>query len=75
MGHVSRSTATVCWILLIVVLLMSSCNGARSMQPFEGKPLKQSSGYFFGFLPRAMPIPPSGPSRQHNSIGFDQSHN
>ncbi|KAJ0973336.1 hypothetical protein J5N97_021295 [Dioscorea zingiberensis] len=28
----------------------------------------RNPGYFFGFLPKAMPIPPSGPSKQHNSI-------
>ncbi|KAF6154891.1 hypothetical protein GIB67_018328 [Kingdonia uniflora] len=33
-------------------------------------PRYQNPGLYFGFLPKAMPIPPSGPSKQHNSIGL-----
>jgi len=28
---------------------------------------------FSGFLPKAMPLPPSGPSKQHNSIQLQNS--
>ncbi|WCJ43394.1 hypothetical protein M5689_024135 [Euphorbia peplus] len=36
------------------------------------KPKSQSTA-LFGFLPKAMPIPPSGPSREHNGIGLQST--
>ncbi|KAL5212673.1 hypothetical protein ABZP36_023520 [Zizania latifolia] len=65
------------WLLLVLLLLVvaSSCEASRGMQPFKGKPLDRgSSNNFFGFLPRG-PIPPSGPSRQHNAIGAEDHGN
>jgi hypothetical protein len=65
---------------LILMLVVPSCcqatARARGMQPFRGRPLMEpgSANRFLGFFPRG-PVPPSGPSRQHNSIGAqDQSH-
>ncbi|KAG0533308.1 hypothetical protein BDA96_04G182200 [Sorghum bicolor] len=61
--------------LVLLLLVPSCCQATRGMQPFRGKPLEAgSANHFLGFLPRG-PVPPSGPSRQHNSIGAqDQSH-
>jgi hypothetical protein len=61
--------------LLLLLVVPSCCQASRGMQPFKGKPLDRgTANHFLGFLPRG-PVPPSGPSRQHNSIGAeDQSH-
>ncbi|RLM78721.1 protein IDA-LIKE 2-like [Panicum miliaceum] len=62
-------------LLLLLVVAPSCCQATRGMQPFKGKPLDRgTANHFLGFLPRG-PVPPSGPSQQHNSIGAqDQSH-
>ncbi|NP_001144302.1 uncharacterized protein LOC100277190 [Zea mays] len=62
-------------LLTLLLLAPSCCQATRGMQPFRGKPLRPgTANHFLGFLPRG-PAPPSGPSRQHNSIGAqDQSH-
>jgi len=62
-------------LLLLLAVAPSCCQATRGMQPFKGKPLgRGTANHFLGFLPRG-PVPPSGPSRQHNSIGAqDQSH-
>ncbi|KAG2572068.1 protein IDA-LIKE 2-like [Panicum virgatum] len=60
-------------LLLLVALLPSCCQASRGrVQPFEGRPLEGAapSSFFLGFLPRR-PVPPSGPSRQHNSVGLE----
>jgi hypothetical protein len=72
----SRSNRRPCvhpwWFLLVLLLLLvSGCHASRGMQPFKGKPLGRGiSNHFFGYLPRGR-VPPSGPSRQHNSIGTE----
>ncbi|KAG4984106.1 hypothetical protein JHK82_028941 [Glycine max] len=50
--------------------------GARhSHQVFKVQPKGEAfPPSFFGFLPKAMPIPPSGPSRKHNGIGLQSSN-
>ncbi|CAL5027573.1 unnamed protein product [Urochloa decumbens] len=63
----------LCWslLLLLLVLLPSSCQASRGLQPFKGRPLEGGApNNFLGFLPRG-PVPPSGPSRQHNSVGLE----
>ena len=59
-------------VLLLIALLPSCCQASRDVQPFEGRPLEGAapSSFFLGFLPRR-PAPPSGPSRQHNSVGLE----
>ncbi|EHA8590241.1 Protein IDA-LIKE 2 [Cocos nucifera] len=71
MGRLRRGSTLLVWLLLLL-LLASCCQGSRSMQVFKKRPMEsRNSGYYFGFLPRGVPIPPSGPSKQHNSIGFE----
>ncbi|KAF8715548.1 hypothetical protein HU200_027207 [Digitaria exilis] len=63
----------LCWSLLVLllVLLPPSCQASRELQPFKGRPLEAGApNSFLGFLPRR-PVPPSGPSRQHNSVGLE----
>ncbi|CAL4887466.1 unnamed protein product [Urochloa decumbens] len=72
----ARSPWRLVLVLLVFLLLVpSSCHATRGMQPFKGKPLgRGTANHFLGFLPRGT-VPPSGPSRQHNSIGSeDQNH-
>ncbi|OAY23580.1 hypothetical protein MANES_18G089800v8 [Manihot esculenta] len=62
-------------LLLWLLLLVSHSHGSRqSAQIFKMKPMFQNSPRtFFGFFPKAMPIPPSGPSRKHNDIGLQST--
>ncbi|KAH0460993.1 hypothetical protein IEQ34_008568 [Dendrobium chrysotoxum] len=49
-----------------------SCHGTRNMEAFNSRwpELPRNPKFFFDFLPKAMPIPPSGPTMQHNSSGL-----
>ncbi|KAL5715017.1 hypothetical protein ACHQM5_016906 [Ranunculus cassubicifolius] len=61
-------------ILLILVFILGgsrSCHAASNVVEIKPKPPRHSNGFFYGYLPKAMPIPPSGPSKQHNSIGLE----
>ncbi|XP_058087571.1 uncharacterized protein LOC131234669 [Magnolia sinica] len=65
----------VCTRLIIVVFILVACNtrcdGSRRSERFYVKPgSSKEVGYLFGFFPRAVPIPPSGPSKQHNAVGL-----
>ncbi|OEL29915.1 hypothetical protein BAE44_0009065 [Dichanthelium oligosanthes] len=66
----------ICWTSCLFVLLLVSlpmrCHASRGgVQPFKGRPLEGGApNNFLGFLPRG-PVPPSGPSRQHNSVGLE----
>ncbi|CAM0904685.1 unnamed protein product [Alopecurus aequalis] len=58
-------------LALLLLALAPSCEASRGMQPFRARPLEGgATNHFFGFLPRA-PVPPSGPSKQHNAVGLD----
>ncbi|WOL11880.1 hypothetical protein Cni_G20644 [Canna indica] len=62
-------------LLLLLLLLVSCCRAAaRETQVFKAKaPLgRRGAGFFMGFLPKAVPIPPSAPSKQHNSVGTER---
>lgn len=64
------------WLILLLLMAHSvgTSNGSRHTQVFNMQPKSQGlSQNFFGFLPKAMPLPPSGPSRQHNSIQLQNS--
>lgn len=65
-------------MILFLIMIIFSCdaNGARHTQFLKVKPrttTTHQSGHnnFFGFLPKGVPIPPSGPSQRHNAIGLD----
>ncbi|PKU70305.1 Protein IDA-LIKE 2 [Dendrobium catenatum] len=73
MGRLSRG---LLGLLLLLLAASSLCSGARKVQDFNNlQPgsSQRNPSLFFGFLPRAMPIPPSGPSKQHNSVGLQSS--
>ncbi|RRT77208.1 hypothetical protein B296_00012433 [Ensete ventricosum] len=78
MSDPCRRSVLVVWLLLLLLLLLRfscCCHGAREMQVFKKKPSaeRRNSGYFTGFLPKATPVPPSAPSKHHNSIGLDRT--
>lgn len=62
-------------LILWLIYFVGHSYGARhSHQVFKVQPKGEAfPPSFFGFLPKAMPIPPSGPSRKHNGIGLQSS--
>lgn len=62
-------------LMLLVIYFVGHSYGSRhTLQVFKVQPKGEAlSPNFFGFLPKAMPIPPSGPSRKHNDIGLQGS--
>ncbi|QCD94621.1 hypothetical protein DEO72_LG5g2706 [Vigna unguiculata] len=61
-------------LLLLLAHSVATSYASRHSQVFNMQPKTQGlSQNFFGFLPKAMPLPPSGPSRQHNSIQLQNS--
>ncbi|KAK1263383.1 hypothetical protein QJS04_geneDACA008618 [Acorus gramineus] len=68
MGHLRRSYAV---LLCLLFLTFSHCDGIRSSQDLGVKSMMPgNSGLFYGFLPRSLPIPPSGPSKRINGVGL-----
>ncbi|KAH7685522.1 hypothetical protein IHE45_04G044700 [Dioscorea alata] len=63
-------------LLMVLFHLFLFCNGSREhigvipTMKLPPSSHKDTSGFHFVTLPRAVPIPPSGPSRRHNSIGL-----
>ncbi|KAG6774316.1 hypothetical protein POTOM_021669 [Populus tomentosa] len=71
-----RSHLVLALWLLLITSSASHTYGARQSQIFKMmKPNSQSSSpsTFMGFLPKGIPIPPSGPSKRHNDIGLQGS--
>ncbi|KAK7270930.1 hypothetical protein RJT34_26460 [Clitoria ternatea] len=61
-------------VLILLIYLVGACHGSRHSQVFNVHPKSQGLPQnFCGFLPKAMPLPPSGPSRQHNGIQLQNS--
>ncbi|KAK7279855.1 hypothetical protein RJT34_24914 [Clitoria ternatea] len=62
-------------LLLFLMYFVGHIYGSRHTHVFKVQPKPQANlpSNFFGFLPKAMPIPPSGPSRKHNNIGLQSS--
>nr|DAD22598.1 TPA_asm: hypothetical protein HUJ06_024061 [Nelumbo nucifera] len=69
MGLSKRHLVLLLWLFVAFIFFVRQCQGSRNTQVFQ-KPKSQIQGYFFGFLPKATPIPPSGPSKKHNDIGL-----
>ncbi|CAD5178591.1 unnamed protein product [Musa acuminata subsp. malaccensis] len=73
MSELKRDSVVAARLLLILLLLVSCCHGSRDIEVYKERyGGMRNPGYFMGFLPRGVPIPPSGPSRQHNSIGLQR---
>ncbi|XWS15245.1 hypothetical protein CRYUN_Cryun35bG0078200 [Craigia yunnanensis] len=68
----------VLWLLLLLfIFLLAQAHGSSSryshMFKVNPKSHQKAPRNFCGALPKAMPIPPSGPSKKHNDIGFQSS--
>ncbi|KAE9589093.1 hypothetical protein Lalb_Chr21g0305401 [Lupinus albus] len=57
-------------MLFFMIYMFGHSYGSRQTQVFQVQPKVQAPNHFLGFLPKGKPIPPSGPSRKHNDIGF-----
>ncbi|BFG40707.1 hypothetical protein Pyn_20184 [Prunus yedoensis var. nudiflora] len=66
-------------LLLLLIFLVGHTQSSRTLQSQVFKVMKPNSdhnpheGSFFAFLPKASPIPPSGPSKEHNGVGLQSS--
>ncbi|KAF7812953.1 Protein IDA-LIKE 2 [Senna tora] len=74
MGRSRRDVyAFLIMLLFLVLCLVGQSYGSsrhNTHQVLKVKPKSDNHHHnFFGFLPKGTPIPPSGPSRKHNSIG------
>ncbi|KAH7663578.1 hypothetical protein IHE45_14G065300 [Dioscorea alata] len=71
--HHNMSRAIILFVVILFYLFLC-CYGSRKLDEvrYTKLPLvpKKSFGSLQESLPRAMPIPPSGPSVRHNSINF-----
>ncbi|KAG4919360.1 hypothetical protein JHK82_056796 [Glycine max] len=79
-GPSSTGTAFSLAILLAFLLLVGSCTATRTgatmrlnegselLRPKQQKPRFPYKGLVFNFFPKGVPIPPSGPSKRHNSL-------
>ncbi|XVF64377.1 hypothetical protein PTKIN_Ptkin09bG0164500 [Pterospermum kingtungense] len=69
----------VLWVfgVLLFIILFGEAHGPSSryshMLKVKPKFHQNSPRSFFGALPKAMPIPPSAPSKKHNDIGLQNS--
>ncbi|XWS24994.1 hypothetical protein CRYUN_Cryun27aG0032400 [Craigia yunnanensis] len=68
----------VLWLLLLLFMFLfgrAHDSSSRYSHMFKVNPKshQNSPRSFFGALPKAMPIPPSGPSKKHNDIGLQSS--
>ncbi|KAG0491456.1 hypothetical protein HPP92_004854 [Vanilla planifolia] len=56
------------FFLLLLVLLKLPCHESRLIYTEHRRHEARYDHVSFDFLPRGMPIPPSGPSERHNSM-------
>lgn len=79
----SSSFRTLIFIALILINTWSSCIGrailivkesdhsSLASNYFQEKAKRRSEELYFAKLPKGVPIPPSGPSKNHNSLPQD----
>lgn len=69
--------STISLILVLFLLLIGSCTATRpgvtitvNPKPLRGKDEMgfRYHGQIFSFFPKGTPVPPSGPSKRHNSV-------
>lgn len=76
MGEPCKGSAMVTLLLLLAMAACCCSSASRLMHgPVDQYSMAvrrtaKPSAAFSGFFPKAMPIPPSGPSKKHNSIGL-----
>lgn len=67
------------FLFLLLLVLFSCCHGARAEEDYSivfvyGRKMNPSYGLSSSLLKRMRYILPSGPSKQHNSIGLERKH-
>ncbi|KAL1564904.1 putative membrane lipoprotein [Salvia divinorum] len=83
----SRMNLSVIFIALLLINTWSSCTAARpgrsiltvkerdhssmALNYFQEKEKLRNEGLYFSKLPKGVPIPPSAPSKRHNSLPQD----
>ncbi|XVE53375.1 hypothetical protein DITRI_Ditri02bG0199200 [Diplodiscus trichospermus] len=84
----TRRLSNVICVIFLIMLLAGSCSATRpgatlvvdnnkvSMTSFRRKYETgfRFHGQMFNFFPKGTPLPPSGPSKRHNSV-VDSTHN
>ncbi|KAK8552333.1 hypothetical protein V6N13_120742 [Hibiscus sabdariffa] len=66
----------VLWLLIFLLAAAVHGSPSRYSHMFHMNPKsshRNSPRSFFGALPKAIPIPPSAPSRSHNDVGLQSS--
>jgi len=73
--HIASCIRNAISLILVVFLLIASCTATRPGAAIPVKPHrgKDEMGFryraqIFGFFPKGTPVPPSGPSKRHNSV-------
>ncbi|XAR49639.1 hypothetical protein NMG60_11032904 [Bertholletia excelsa] len=72
-----RAATLLCLVLVIYTSLFVHAHGIRHTQPLKIQSARHHNSpksSFAGCMPKASPIPPSGPSKRHNNIGTLSSH-
>ncbi|KAK9074471.1 hypothetical protein SSX86_007069 [Deinandra increscens subsp. villosa] len=70
----SRLILVLLFIILLVVPSSGTSRRYKTMQPehrgkqYGGSKSNINPGLFFSMLPKGKPVPPSGPSKRHNSV-------
>ncbi|KAI3685558.1 hypothetical protein L6452_34806 [Arctium lappa] len=84
----SSSSLVIMWVVLLLLMLISSSvaktKGSSSTNTQFFKIMRHGmsrdnhvingGATFNGLLPKAVPIPPSGPSHHHNAVGINTLH-
>lgn len=63
-----RAMVVLCLVLFLAASGTSARVGITTMEVKNRKSLGFKHSYIFGYLPKGVPIPPSGPSKRHNSL-------
>ncbi|KAI3818336.1 hypothetical protein L1987_12141 [Smallanthus sonchifolius] len=68
----SKLVLVLFFIILLIVPSSGTSRGYTTMQPEHHRKHydagSNSPGLFFSMLPKGKPVPPSGPSKRHNSV-------
>ncbi|KAL1533485.1 hypothetical protein AAHA92_33364 [Salvia divinorum] len=70
MGKRKHRVIPIIILVLCILFCIDDANGARHTQFLKVRRSSPEST-FYGFLPKGVPIPPSAPSKRHNSIGLE----
>ncbi|KAF5751959.1 putative Membrane lipoprotein [Tripterygium wilfordii] len=68
----SVSSVPIHHLLLLILLFVGGCGATRPGATMILEPRVRGFGYedhqLFNFFPKGVPLPPSAPSKEHNSV-------